>query len=469
MSGGMRRAPGISGRTHSWWGEELLTRSADEAPWARGTTTVTAGRMRTEVQWLRKTYQSQGVGIRSTVSLHGTPSFTQLWSMFALWSLGAQVTMLEQKLGHNDIAAALDESHPQFTLRFGRSNRMHEPFTDECEVLLSRRRGGVAATTDHCLVHLSSGTTGRGKIIGRTPDSLLTEVDRLGMLEAMPHKGEHVVLLGSWAHSFELIGGVLHSLDCAATLVFPTSVVPKRVLAIARDAQVMIGTPRHFERFSAVPGTPSLPALRVAISGGEPLHSSVFVRFARRYGVRIGQVYGTTETGIIAADLCGVHAPPHVGQPIPGVRSRVTDGVLQVHLAQSPYLTDAEPWLGGWMSTQDRVELDPDTGVLRLRGRVGAERAARYAEGELLEIERVLRSHRDVDEAVVIGLDTIEAHVSGSPALAHIDLVEWCRRLLRGGRAPSRFHVVQSLPRTANGKALRNRELMRKAIKAGKQ
>jgi acyl-coenzyme A synthetase/AMP-(fatty) acid ligase len=253
---------------------------------------------------------------------------------------------------------------------------------------------------------------------------------------------------------------VLHSLGCAATLVFPPSTTPRRVLTTARDVQVMIGTPRHFEWLSAVPGTQSLPALRVAISGGEPMHASVFERFARRYGVRIGQVYGTTETGIIAADLSGEQAPPHVGRPVPGIRIRVRDEVLQVHLGQSPYLSDAEHWLGGWMSTQDRVELNPDTGVLRLCGRVGAERAPRYAETELLEIERVLRSHRDVDEAIVTGLDTIEAHVSGSPALDHINLVEWCRRLLRGGRTPSRCYVVPTLPHTANGKSLRNRELL---------
>lgn len=427
-------------------------------PWARGTTTVTAGRMRTEVESLRNVYRHQSIGVRSTVSLHGVPSFTQLWSVFALWSLGAQVTMLEPGLVRDDLAAALDESRPQYHVRFG-ANQLRRQFTDECEVMVSRRSGGLPATTDHCLVHLSSGTTGRGKIIGRTADSLLTEVDRLAMLEGMPRKDEHVLLLSSWAHSFELIGGVLHGLDCGAILVFPVATSPRRVLAAARDAQVVIGTPRHFERLSAVSGSPSLPALRVAISGGEQLPGSVFARFARRYGVRIGQVYGTTETGIIAADLQGVHAPPEVGTPVPGVRVRVRDGVLQVHLAQSPYLTDAEPWLGGWMSTQDRVVLDPDTGVLRLCGRVGAERAPKYTEAELLEIERVLRSHRDVDEAVVYGLEnTVEAHVSGSPALERIDLVEWCRRLLGAANAPSYCHVVPALPRTANGKPLRHRK-----------
>jgi 3-hydroxy-4-methylanthranilate adenylyltransferase len=462
LPGGTRRAPGISGRTNSWWGEELLTRSADDAPWARGGSTVTAGRMRTEVEWLRKSFRNQGIGARSTVSLHGTPSFTQLWSVFALWSLGAQVTMLEQRLPADALAMALEETRPQFHTCFGGSNRMHRQFTDECEVMVRHRPDGVPATTDHCLVHLSSGTTGRGKVIGRTPDSLMSEVDRLGMLTGMPGRGEQVLLLSSWAHSFELIGGVLHGLDCGAMLVFPTSTKSRRVLTTARSAQVVIGTPRHFERLSAVPGAQSLPSLRVAISGGEPLHSSVYDRFERRYGVRIGQAYGTTETGIIAADLSGAHTPPCVGRPVAGIRIRVLDGVLQVHMAQSPYLADPEHWLGGWMSTQDRVRLDPDTGVLRLCGRVGDERKSQYTETELLEIERVLRSHRDVDEAVVTGFDAIEAHVSGSPALGHMDLMEWCRRLLRGSRTPSRYYVVPFLPRTANGKSLRNRELLRR-------
>jgi len=461
--GGSTRRAGILGRAPSWWGEDLLARGGDETPWAHGTRTVTAGRLRAEVEWLRKVYRSQGVGVRSTVSLHGTPSFTQLWSVFALWSLGAQVTMLPQRLPPEDMAAVLDEVKPQFHVSFGRSDRAYLPFTSECEVMVRRRPDGVPATTDHCLVHLSSGTTGRGKIIGRTPDSLLAEVDRLGMVEAMPRGGERVLLLDSWAHSFGLIGGVLHGLDRGTTLVIPRSLAPGRVLAAARDAQVIIGTPTHFERLSAVPGTPSLPVLRIAISGGEVLHSSVFRRFARRFGVRIGQVYGTTEVGAIAADLHGRFSPPHIGWPLPGIRVRVESGVLEVHLAQSPFLTDAEPWLGGWMSTQDMVVHDPITGAMSLRGRVGAERAPEYAETDLLEIERVLRSHRHVDDAVAFGLDTIEVHVSGSPSLDHMDLVEWCRRLLGDTHVPSRCHVVPTLPRTANGKSLRNRELIEKS------
>lgn len=455
-----RGGSGRGASVPSWWGEDLLNRSADDMPWARGASTVTAGRMRSEVAWLRKVYGHQGIGARSTVSLHGTPSFTQLWSVFALWSLGAQVTMLEQRLTREDRAVVHAQTRPQFLVTFGRSNRMDRPFTDECEVMVSPLPAGEPAVTDHCLVHLSSGTTGQCKIIGRTPDSLLTEVDRLAALDAMPRPGELVMILSSWAHSFELIGGVLHGLDRAATLVFPTSPAPERLLLTARDAQVLIGTPRHFEQLSAIPGSHVLPELRVAISGGEVLNRTVFTRFARRYGVRIGQVYGTTEAGIIATDLTGAHPPPNVGLAVPGVRVRVEDGELEVHLAQSPYLTDAEPWLGGWMSTQDLVVPGPESGVLRLCGRASDEQSGKYPAADLLEIERVLRSHRDVDEAVVTGIDSIEAHVAGSPGLDHMDLVEWCKRLMGETNTPAHCHVVSSLPRTANGKSLRTRGLL---------
>jgi acyl-coenzyme A synthetase/AMP-(fatty) acid ligase len=136
--------------------------------------------------------------------------------------------------------------------------------------------------------------------------------------------------------------------------------------------------------------------------------------------------------------------------------------VLQVHLAQSPYQADPEPWLGGWVSTQDLVTVHPTTGALRLRGRVDSG-GDHHADVDLLEIERVLHAHRHVHEAVVLCTDPIEAHVVGSPALAQLDLVAWCRGVLGDTRAPARCHVVPALPRTVNGKYLRNRELIRTA------
>src|SRR5215471_8316817 len=60
------------------------------------------------------------------------------------------------------------------------------------ELVVSRRPGGRPAANDCCLVQFSSGSTGEPKIVGRTPDSLLEEIDRYARVDGMPATGERV-------------------------------------------------------------------------------------------------------------------------------------------------------------------------------------------------------------------------------------------------------------------------------------
>ncbi|WP_406636447.1 class I adenylate-forming enzyme family protein [Amycolatopsis sp. WGS_07] len=439
----------------SWWGAELLRGGADDAVWARAAGPVTNGSLRAEVARLAALFGGQGIGPGCTVAVQGTPSFTQLWSIFALWSLGAQVLLLDPRLRGNDRAALFAQCSPQVQLVLGGALRT-ETFTEECEILVRRLPGGAPARTGHCLVQFSSGTTGRIKAIGRTPESLLGELNRLAAIPGMPGRGERVLLLDSVTHSFGLIGGVLHALNTGATLVFATG----SLAAAARSAHVILGNPRHFELLAAAPDALSLPGLRLAVSCGEILPQRGYDDFAERFGVLIGQAYGTTETGIVATDLGGRSGPRSIGLPAPGIRTAIIEGVLHVHVPQSPYLYEHHPWVGGWLSTQDLVAWNPEHRALRLRGRVDAERAG-GTDVDLLEIETVLRAHRLVSNAVVLG-DPVEAHVVGAAELDEAELRAWCRGLLRDGNLPSRYHLMRELPLTPNGKALRSRSGLRK-------
>ncbi|WP_158883096.1 class I adenylate-forming enzyme family protein [Amycolatopsis anabasis] len=440
----------------SWWGAELLRGGADDAVWARAASPVTNGSLRAEVTRLAALFRGQGIGPGCTVAVQGTPSFTQLWSIFALWSLGAQVLLLDPRLRGNDRAALLAQCSPQVQLVLGGAPRSPEVFIEECETLVRRLPGGRPARTGHCLVQFSSGTTGRIKAIGRTPESLLGELNRLAAIPGMPGRGEQVLLLDSTTHSFGLIGGVLHALNAGATTVFATGPLG----AAARDVQVILGNPRHFETLAATPDALTLPRLRLAVSCGEILPQRVYDEFAERFGVLIGQAYGTTETGIVATDLGGRFGPRSIGLPAPGIRTRVTEGVLHVHVPQSPYLYEHHPWVGGWLSTQDLVTWNPEQRALRLRGRVDAEGVAGCTDVDLLEIETVLRAHRLVSNAVVLG-DPVEAHVVGAAELDEAELREWCHWFLPDGNTPSRYHLMRELPLTPNGKALRSRSGLR--------
>ncbi|WP_079125020.1 class I adenylate-forming enzyme family protein [Streptomyces lushanensis] len=453
-----------------WWGERLFAAADPRAVWARSGSAVPFGALREETARLTRTLTCYGIRPGTTVAVHGTPSFTQLWCVFALWSIGAQVILLEPALGRAERAALLELSAPQFVISLGERFDGQGLFVPECEVLVRRRRGGLPARTPHCLVQFSSGTTGRPKAAGRTAASLLTEVARLGSLPLMPGAGERVAVLEPIAHSFPLIGGVLHALAVGATVVFPASADGAAVTEAVAGSHAVLGRPHHFAQLTEAAAGTGLPLLRLAVSGGDTLPAETAGAFARRYGVLVGQAYGTTETGVVSTDLAGVHGPESIGVPVPGVRTRVTAGTLQVHVPCSPHPYEPDrpgpdghgpdPYEprpregGGWLSTYDLVTRDPATGALWLRGRAG-----RTASGaQLLDIEEVLRAHRHVTEAVVLGPDPVEAHVAGTDELARTDLSAWCRRFLGEQSVPRRFHMVPELARSASGKLLRDRD-----------
>src|SRR5262245_773810 len=94
----------------SWWGSELLDNSdalATDAWWAWAHGQVTVGVLRREVNRLAATLSIYGIRPGNTVALRGTPSFTQLWCIFALWSLGAQVQLFDPRLDRVERAALL--------------------------------------------------------------------------------------------------------------------------------------------------------------------------------------------------------------------------------------------------------------------------------------------------------------------------------------------------------------------------
>lgn len=434
-----------------WWGAELIGRGADDLPWARGRRTVTRGELRRQVATLEALFGRLGVGPGNTVALRGSPGFTQLWALFAVWARGAQAILLDPRLRGAALRERLAAHRPQYQLTFGGPGQHLVPFRDESELGFHPLPGGRPARTEHRLIQFSSGTTGATTAAGRTAESLLGELAAIAAVPGMPVAGERILLLESPVYSFGLIGGVLSATRNGAVLVFAPDHRADRLARTAAEtaADVIIGNPRHFAALAGVPDV-RLPALRRAVSGGETLPIAVYDRFAERYGVRTGQAYGLTETGIVAADPVGEYGPAAVGRPVPGVRIRLRGGELEVHAPESPHAEER------WLRTNDLATRDPVTGALRLHGRAGP--GARPVDG--LAIETVLRAHERVREAVVIAGESLEAYVEAARPVSPAELIAWCRRHLDDDQIPARCRVVPAIPRTLNGKLIRNRDLL---------
>lgn len=449
-----------------WWGAPLLEGGADSTMWASGSTTVTRGAARARIDELTRLFAIQGIRRHSTVALQIPPSFTWMWALFALWSRGAQVMLLDHRLKGRETEQLFELCRPQFHIGSEPPVEALKPFRDEREVLVTFRRTGLPAQDDNVLYQFSSGSMGHPKVIGRTAGSLLAEVERFAQIDGMPVRGERVLLLNSLSHSFGLLGGYLHALNVGATLVFPPRIRARDFLRVAaeRRVNVVFGVPVHFELFSRIDHPPALPHLRMAASGGESLPREVYDRFLRGYGLRIGQAYGMTEVGVIATDLAGTYPPPAVGRFAPGIDGKVEDGELYVRLDRSPYArgSDAARWSDGWLRTFDLAEIDDVSGTLAIRGRADSLAVIGGLNVDLTEVEAALRTHDQVTDAVVVHGEVIEAHIAAD-RLTERDLASWCRERLSGHKIPRRFYVVPELPRTANGKLIRSRELLHAA------
>lgn len=272
---------------------------------------VGRGELRERVAKQAAVFAGYDIGPGSTVGLRTPPSFTQVEVLLALWRLGAQVMLFDFRLKPAEVDALCATCRPQFMVRAGSNVRAAFGFRPEYEVATECRRAGQPAAGPHRLVQFSSGSTGRPKVIGRTAASIAAEIESFGAVPGMPGEGDRLLLLSSTAHSFGLLGGLLHSLAAGVSVVFAPRVSARDILRTSVEHRIthLFGVPMHFELLAAALDPPALPELRTAVSGGELMPPEVAARFAERFGTTVGEAYGTTETGIVAIDVAARSGP----------------------------------------------------------------------------------------------------------------------------------------------------------------
>ncbi len=220
--------------------------------------------------------------------------------------------------------------------------------------------------------------------------------------------------------------------------------------------------------------------LRLMVSGSAALPVSLLDRWRQISGHTLLERYGMTEIGMALSNpLRGTRVPGHVGAPLPGVEVRLVDDAGRVVSPGTPgeievrgpgvfieYLDrpDAtrEAFHEGWFRTGDVAVVEQ--GSYRILGRKSVDiiKTGGY-KVSALEIEEVLREHPDVAECAVVGVEDLEwgervfaalvPRAGRRPEVQRIE--EWTRERLASYKVPSRFLLVNELPRNAMGKVLK--------------
>lgn len=220
--------------------------------------------------------------------------------------------------------------------------------------------------------------------------------------------------------------------------------------------------------------------MRLMVSGSAALPVQTLERWRQISGHVLLERYGMTEIGMALANpLHGERRPGSVGVPLPGVEARLVDedgapvplgtpGEVEIR-GPSVFLeywrrpeATAEAFRDGWFRTGD-VGVVED-GYWRLLGRRSVDIIKTGGfKVSALEIEEVLRTHPEIRECAVVGVEDAEwgervcvaAETGPDSALTLESLQAWARGHLAPYKLPRALRRVDTLPRNAMGKVVK--------------
>jgi len=309
------------------------------------------------------------------------------------------------------------------------------------------------------LIKLTSGSTGTPRPLVFTDAQLLADGRQVTATMGISPRDLNYALI-PFGHSYGLGNLTVPLLAHGVPLVCGSAALPHAIAAdFARwRPTVFPGVPVIWRALTASAATSALAleSLRLGISAGAPLPPEVAAEFETRFGRRLHNFYGSSETGGIAYDATGrATLAGGAGRALRGVTLTLRRGqVLQVcSAAVTTHGNRARSGpLGCWVMP-DRVTLGA-RGELTLLGRRGATVKIAGRRVNLVEVAANLRRVSGVRDAWV-GVSGGIDPVLGAVVAADRTVAE-LRGALQAGvaawKVPKKILVVPALPVTPRGK-----------------
>ena len=302
-----------------------------------------------------------------------------------------------------------------------------------------------------CCVKITSGSGALPKAIECRAEHLLADGQNVIKTMGIRARDRNLAVI-PLGHSYGLGNLVLPLILQGTAMVCAGDYVPGQLLEWIERYRVTVfpAVPALFRVLAALPaGRGGIDSLRTVISAGAVLAPAVAQAFFARYGIRIHNFYGSSETGGICYDRTGGASLTgrSVGKPFAGVSVTVTAGRITV--AGPAVATRSGRWRLGDFGEWNR------RGELVLLGRAGAGANIGGKKVHPLEVERVLRALPGVtDVAVWLGRSEGRDLLAAAVETTHsrVEIEKALATHLPAWKLPKTYVIARELPRNARGK-----------------
>jgi len=322
----------------------------------------------------------------------------------------------------------------------------------------------------------SSGSSGVPKIVPRSDKNLIEGIlCEAGVLGIMP--GDKFLSIVPFYHGNGFDNSLMLPLLSGATAVLQPDFIPLRFTESMKlnRIDVLIGSPAIFELFLRFGmDADCLSTLRICASSGGLIAAKNVEAIKERFGVTIRQIYGSSETGVMAID------PPEggpamiplpnmnlnilgpLGEPLPpgeaGEIAVMGPSVSREYIGGSG--GDSMAFREGYYCTGDSGSLDAE-GKLTLLGRIRPIINLSGTKVDPTEVENAIRSMPAISACRVFSIMGSQHKammkaviaVREGEELVRSDIVAHCRTLLAEYKIPRIIDIVPSMPSDLSGKS----------------
>ena len=328
-------------------------------------------------------------------------------------------------------------------------------------------------------IGFSSGTTSESKAILLSHAALLAR----GRMEAecfSIHQGDSVLYLLSISYGFAPPAAA--ALLSGAKLLIADTGAPERLLELVSEhgVSVVYAAPLNYRMILNESRTSDcLRAARVLVSTGSRLPDALLDEYCVRVGHEIVNRYGLNECGMVCANFgrnsskrgsigtpagCEVKLLGESGSSTAEEFSGelLVRGPAMFEGYYSPWRSREEFSVEGWFRTGDLAKRDKD-GYYWIVGRIKDMINVGGLKVVPAEIEDVLLSHPDVEEAVVFGVphprfgEVPHAKIKliAGAGVQSSEILRYVKNRVAFYKAPRSIEIVEQLPKTITGKIKR--------------